>query len=96
MSGRMNWDRVRQDSLSRARGSEWVKPFEDSQPEKNQSAHSKKKTKKNKATVKMKTCPKCGMRSRGMKAHSKSCIHFPPKQPKIVYGGLFESNRRKH
>jgi hypothetical protein len=41
MSGRMNWDRVRKDTLSLLHGSEWVNPFADSRPKKN------KKKKKN-------------------------------------------------
>lgn len=31
MGGRMNWDRVRKENLSRARGAEWDDPFENSQ-----------------------------------------------------------------
>lgn len=93
MSGRMNWDRVRKENLSRARGSEWDDRFEDSQ------VISRKlvKKKKKKPSGKMKTCPRCGMRSRGMTFHSERCIYFPGKpRPKIVSGGLFESNRQRH
>ena len=44
MSGRMNWDRVRKDTLSRHHGSEWVNPF----AELSSYSRPKKKNKKNK------------------------------------------------
>lgn len=47
MAGRMNWDRVRTDTLSRSHGSEWV----ESSSQTSKSARQKKKKKKKKKTA---------------------------------------------
>ena len=41
MSGRMNWDRVRVETLAHVHGSEWISPFADATL-----AHNKKRSKK--------------------------------------------------
>lgn len=61
---RMNWDRVRTETLARRHGSEWVSPLGDSGAGKRKSSATKKK-KKNKKKLRRRVAIKLGPRIPG-------------------------------